>query len=95
MYIDVTVVLTYQKNWANGFGGMSHVNGSRVAEDLCEKGQGAAVVEVEVRNDDAVQVVVQGTFGSDVGEVGEASLKRNTFIFCSYEGELKCLTSSL
>ena len=43
-----TKIKTYQKNRANSFGRVSHVDGAIKADHLRHVGQGATVVQVEV-----------------------------------------------
>lgn len=64
---------THQQHRAEGLGGLRHVDGATVAHHLCHVGQGAAVVQMEVADDDAVQEFCQWTV-CDVGEVWEPSL---------------------
>ena len=61
---------------------LSHVDRTVVADHFCHEGEGATVIEVKVRDDDAVDVAGEGVAPysgavlllSDVAEVGEPAL---------------------
>ena len=65
----------FQQKRANGFGGMSHVDGPVVTDHLAHEWQSPAMVQVKVGDNHAIDVRRQRfSFGRDVREIGESSL---------------------
>ncbi len=48
----------FEENRRDGFGGMSHVNGTFVANHFRHEGECTDVIQMKVGNDDAVEILV-------------------------------------
>ena len=58
-----------QQDGGDGLGGDSHVDGTIVSHHLSHVGESSAVVEVEVRDDDCINVFCERFICGDVGEI--------------------------
>ena len=64
----------FEKYRSDRLGGDGHVDGAIVADHLGHEGQGAAVVQVEMGDDDAVQVLSEWLICCNVGKVWKPSV---------------------
>lgn len=74
---SLTQVQTNQENGTNGLRRMCHENGSIVADLLTEIRQCAAVIQVEMADENAVQIVVELSLRRHVFKIGKLPLKPN------------------
>ena len=72
--IDRNLTIIFQKNRTDRFGWLCHVDRTVVTDHFGHVRQSTAVIQMEMGDYDAVQIVGQRSVVGDVREVGKASL---------------------